>query len=472
MTRPRSSWSAARLTVIAVVVATLVAAGHPALARAADPVFGTPSIDAIFGRGIDVAQPVRLDGPPARVELLLRYADAPGPLVIEVPAPTSGGDVTLRYSVGEADGHTLPNTPVEARWRITPSDGSEAVVGPAASDVYDDQRFAWKTVSGDVVRVHWYEGDEAFGRRALDIGEQAIAETGKLLGVSETEPVDFFIYADQSAFYDALGPGTRENVGGQAVASIRTLFALIGPGSIDDPWVGIVVPHELTHLVFDSAVSNPYHFPPRWLNEGVAVYLSQGYDSSDRGSVARAARDGSLIPLAGLTGQFPTSAEQFFLAYAESVSAVDYFIRTHGQDALVALIRSYADGRTDDEAFQSAVGMDLAAFDAAWIADLGADTPVRYGPQPAPAGPQPAAWAGSPASGSPPPGSAATTAPSDGITTSPDPGAPAAPVPPSDAPGSPGPLLAEILVGVLVAIVAIAVALVWVRRRDRRRAAP
>ena len=77
----------------------------------------------------------------------------------------------------------------------------------------------------------------------------------------------------------------------------------------------------------------------------------------------------------GLTGQFPTSAEQFFLAYAESVSAVDFLIRTHGQDALVSLIRSYADGRTDDEAFTAAIGMDMAAFDAAWMADLGAETP-------------------------------------------------------------------------------------------------
>ena len=47
--------------------------------------------------------------------------------------------------------------------------------------------------------------------------------------MTETEPVDFFIYADQDAFYDALGPGTRENVGGQAHADIRTLFALIAP---------------------------------------------------------------------------------------------------------------------------------------------------------------------------------------------------------------------------------------------------
>ena len=137
--------------------------------------------------------------------------------------------------------------------------------------------------------------------------------------MTETKPVDFYIYADEASFRDALGPGTRENVGGEAIADIRTLFALIPPAQIDDAWVGIVIPHELTHLVFNTAAQNPYHFPPRWLNEGLAVYNSQGYVPSDRQQVDDAAKQGTLIPLDGLTGQFPTSAEKFYLAYAESV---------------------------------------------------------------------------------------------------------------------------------------------------------
>ena len=124
-----------------------------------------------------------------------------------------------------------------------------------------------------------------------------------------------------------------------------------------------VIPHELTHLVFDTAVDNPYHFPPRWLNEGLAVYESEGYGSGDRGigrGRGRERRRSSRCP--GSSGQFPTSGDRFRLAYAESVSAIDYLVRTHGQDALVALIGSYADGRTDDEAFE--------AGDRAWTSTL------------------------------------------------------------------------------------------------------
>ena len=80
--------------------------------------------------------------------------------------------------------------------------------------------------------------------------------------MTEEEPIDFYIYADPQAFYGALDPSTQENVGGQALSEIRTLFAQIAPGGADDAEVRRVVPHELVHLVFDTAVKNPYHFPP------------------------------------------------------------------------------------------------------------------------------------------------------------------------------------------------------------------
>ncbi|MEO5885390.1 MAG: peptidase MA family metallohydrolase [Candidatus Limnocylindrales bacterium] len=397
--------------VAVVACLALLAVLGAAPVRAADPTFGTPTIDAKFGQGIELTQPVTLPTTPFRVELLLTSGDDGVPLVTEVPPPTSPGAATLRYTLDVREGHILPNTPVVARWRITTEAGAPPVLGPEVRTVFDDDRYAWQTVEGDVVRVHWYEGSRQFAERALAIGEEAVAKTAALLGVTEDQPIDFFIYADQGAFYDALGPGTRENVGGQANADIRTLFALIRPSEIDDPWVGIVVPHELVHLVFDTAVGNPYHFPPRWLNEGLAVYLSQGYDASDRSSVESAGRKGELIPLDGLAGQFPTTADGFFLAYAESVSAVDFFIRTHGQEALLKVIASYADGRTDDEAFQAAIGLDVAAFNAAWLADLGAEVPIRYGPQPAPPGPQPAGWGGGVVGGPAPTGGAGVGAP-------------------------------------------------------------
>ena len=439
-----------RFAPILALAAVLV--GPAPVVRAADVEFGDPSTSATFGESIEFVQPIELGARADRVELRLTFPDGLGPQVVELPAPSGTGRQTLRYSFVFAEGgHLLPNTRIGATWRVYGEDDTTGSDGPTVDVTYEDDRVDWKTLTGDLVRVHWYEGNDRFGRRALEIGETAIRDTAELLGVTEDEPVDFFIYAEQDTFYDALGPGTRENVGGQANAGIRTLFGLITPGEIDDAWVGIVIPHELVHLVFDTAVDNPYHFPPRWLNEGLAVYLSQGYEPGDRNAVEAAARDGTLIPLDGLSGQFPTTRERFFQAYAESVSAVDYLIRTHGRDALVSLIRSYADGRTDDEAFRDALGVDVTAFGEAWLEELDAAPPQRHGPQPAPVGPQPAGWQGSGAT--PGPG-----APVASPTATPDAAAP------EPVEGDNGPAAALVLV-VLAAVLAIGAAVVLARRR-------
>jgi hypothetical protein len=396
---------------LALVLAPLIAVATPV--RAATIEFGRPTIQGSFDTGVVASQPVTLSGTIDRIEVLATFADSPGPSVMEVAVPSGSGQTTLTQPLGGPDQHILPNTPVRVRWRIT-ADGTTRV-GPEVRTVISDDRFDWRTLQGDVVRVHWYEGDQAFGERALRIGEREVEETAKLLGVTETQPIDFFIYADRDAFYDALGPGTRENVGGQANSEIRTLFADIAPSSIDDPWVDNVVPHELIHLVFDTAVHNPYHFPPRWLNEGLAVYLSVGYDVSDRAAVEAAAKAGDLIPLVGLSEQFPTGPG-FGLAYSEAVSAIDYLVRAHGEDTLVSLVTSYGDGKTDDEAFEGAIGMDVAAFDDAWLKDIGAKDPVKYGPKPALPGPRPSDW-GAAAVPSEAPGAADTAQP-DVVTES------------------------------------------------------
>jgi hypothetical protein len=391
-------------------------------AVAADAVtFGAPQASSAFGTSIEFEQPVVLATAPRRVELLLRTPGAAGPSVTEIETPASG-DQTLRFEVDLADGHIVPNTTFVARWRVTDADG-RAWLGPATSHTYADDRVAWKSLTGDIVRVHWYAGGDAFGRRALAIGDKAVAETAAILGVTETEPIDFYIYGDQDTFRGALGPGTRENVGGQAHSDIRTMFALITPAEIDDTWVDVVVPHELSHLVFATAIDNPFHEPPHWLNEGLAVYLSEGYKSSDRSAVEKVAVDGTIIPLEGLAGAFPTTRDRFFLAYAESVSAVDHIVKSYGRDALIALIRSYATGVTDDEAFKAALGVDAAAFEADWLASLGAAVPVRHGPQPAPPGPVPDGWSGAapnpsvaPGVGSsPPPGADRPSIDADGV---------------------------------------------------------
>lgn len=445
----------------AVLIASLLLGvlGAPDLARATHVSFGQPGATTVLGQPLVFSTTIEAARQPDRVELLLSL---PGDRAVTVlPADVSEGESQGQFAaVATLDGHTPPNTRLVYQFRVRDQEGE--TLGPSGEALVTDDRFAWRTVEGPVVRLHWYEGDDAFAQRALGIGENAIARASELLGVTETEPVDFFIYDTEPALREALGAGTRENVAGQAHQDIRTLFGLIEPQEIESDWVDTLVTHELTHLVFGTATENPYHGPPRWLNEGVAVYLSEGYTPFWRSTVEAAVRDGSLIPLEGLGGLFPTTAEQFRLAYGESVSAVDYFTRTFDEATLWQLVRSYADGVSDDDAFSAATGADLAAFNAGWMGSLGVDVPAPHGPQPGQPGPVPPGWDDAPAP-SPPGPSPSGSSPSEPVSSPATPGSPgAATTTPTAVPGMPenvdGDTGADaVLIGLLLVVAAIAV---------------
>jgi hypothetical protein len=442
------------------VLASVGVLVRPSGVAAADVTFGKPTADVAYGESIDFTVDVQSAAPLARVELRLGFPGALGPLIVDVPVIGGASTRTLHYQLDlTGGGHLVPNTPITATWAAFTAPGGDPVLSAPQTVRYADTTKEWQSLKGDLVTVHWYQGDKAFAEKALRIGDQAVKDTAQLLGVTETEPIDFYIYGDQASFRDALGPGTRENVGGQAHSDIRTLFALIEPQAINDPWVGIVIPHELVHLVFDTAVSNPYRFPPRWLNEGLAVYLSEGYGGSDRGLVRDAVSNRDLIPLVALGGQFPTDAAKTSLAYAESVSAIDYLVRTNDQQALLDLVAAYKDGLTDDEAFTKALGEDLAAFQAGWLAELGADAPEQYGPQPAPPGPLPSGWSG-PAPTSAPGVTPGAATPGAGPSAAPGPGTSAS------GSGDGGPSLAVIAAGLALVVVLVMGGLILARRRE------
>ncbi len=456
----------------AALAATLTAGlllGLVPVAAAAEPAtFGTPTAKSTFNTGIVFSQPITISQPIGRAEMLLTIADAIGPEVVDVPVTTDSGATTLTYTLDTSGpAHMIPNTGIVARWRLyAAGDPTAVALGPELRLIYADDRFQWKTTTSNLVRVHWYDGTDGFAAKALRLGEDEVVATSKLLGVTETQPVDFFVYGNVDDFYGALGPGAHENVAGTAFANIRTLLGLIPPDQIDDPLVAVRIPHEFVHLVFNTAADNPYHFAPRWLNEGLAVYQSESYGTSDRGQVRAAAAAGSLIPLDGLTGQFP-NGDDFFLAYSESVSAVDFMIRTYGSPALVKLIRSYGEGRTDNEAFKDALGLDMTAFGAAWFADNNATPKARSGPESAPPGPVPSAWLGAiPGSSGAPAGSGAIPG-NSGVL-----GGFASPIPGATPASSDSGLAQWIGLVVVIVIVGLVVIVVAARRRQKSERAP
>jgi hypothetical protein len=447
----RSHFQRAAATIACLALLTLGTTG-PALG--ASVTFGTPTVDSVFGKGITFSQPYSGGSSFREVDIVVTYPGSIGPAVSMVEDP---GTSSFTYEIDASEGQLQPNTRVTAHFEVIFSDGSTQD-GPDISVTYADTRFNWRTKSGSIVKLHWYSGSDSFASQALQIADQGVAKAMAFMGAKSTKPIDFFVYDNESQFRDALGPAVRENVGGLANTTTRTLFALIAPG--DMGYAQTVVPHELTHVIFDEITGNPYHYPPHWLNEAVAVYVSEGYGSYDRGLVSSAVKSGTLMPLAALGGQFPTSQAMFYLAYAESVAAVDFMIKKYGQTSVDKLLRAFGEGKSDDEAFTAALGIDLAAFDSEWMTSVGAKPVSSYGPQAAPTGPLPPGWTNTD-------GSVASPNPSTGVAASA--GATSPPDASNESGGSSGPPLELLLLAaVLVMAVGLGAAYALMMRQSRR----
>ncbi|MGQ9502792.1 MAG: peptidase MA family metallohydrolase, partial [Anaerolineae bacterium] len=174
--------------------------------------------------------------------------------------------------------------------------------------------------------------------------------------------------------------GAHDWTGGQSFTEHGVVVITVSPYDLD--FGLIAVPHELTHIVIDQATDNPYGDIPRWLDEGLAVYMSGELDSPFRGYrslVATYARQNRLMTLQTLSSSFPADPEQANQAYAQSGLVVEFIIQNYGKEAMAKLLSIFAQGSLYDDALLEALGVDTWGLDNAWRKNIGAPPLERPG---------------------------------------------------------------------------------------------
>ena len=80
-------------------------------------------------------------------------------------------------------------------------------------------------------------------------------QTGNYALFATTTPGNGATIEDKFPQCDPYGGSVKFNLPTPLSTAAVEYLANIAPDAVDDPWVRIVIPHELTHLVFDTAVS-------------------------------------------------------------------------------------------------------------------------------------------------------------------------------------------------------------------------
>ncbi len=127
--------------------------------------------------------------------------------------------------------------------------------------------------------------------------------------------------------------------------------------------------HELAH-VFTLQLSN--YRVPRWLTEGISVFEEHRRNPAwgreltlEFARRARAAARPSASRGCPRRSSIPSNLS---LAYFEASLVVEHLVELKGDEGLRTLLKAYADGATDAEAFTTAFGKSLDEVDASYNA--------------------------------------------------------------------------------------------------------
>lgn len=123
--------------------------------------------------------------------------------------------------------------------------------------------------------------------------------------------------------------------------------------------------HELTHILLGSTFRSDEDIP-RWLNEGVAMYVSREWSFNRISTITQAVLTDSLLPLSEITRTFPRQRKDVELAYCQSFYLISFMIAKYGREKFHNFIQYYSKERMFEEALLKIYGINLHRLEKSW----------------------------------------------------------------------------------------------------------
>ena len=219
--------------------------------------------------------------------------------------------------------------------------------GPADAYLFGKNKvhydsFDWQVYHSPHFDLYYYPEEELLASQTALLAEQAYARLALRLDHSPLRRIPLVLYSSHPSFQqtnvtpELLGEGT-----GGFTDIYRSRVVLPYTGSV--PQFRHVVAHELVHVfVLDMLFggSGPEHalrsfgqfnMPPLWFMEGIAEYLSTGWDAEAQLFLEDAVAGEYLQEL-----QFPFGG---FLVYKEGQAAISFLAERYGEGILPELLR-------------------------------------------------------------------------------------------------------------------------------------
>jgi hypothetical protein len=257
-------------------------------------------------------------------------------------------------------------------WFEVVVDGGQTVSSSREVFPYEDNRFDWQNRQSGPFRVHWYDGDAAFGQELLDVAQRGLQQAQSWLPVATpVEPdeiIDIYTYASKEEMRSTLLLGGTNWVAGHADPDMQLIVVSIPPGPEQSTEMERQIPHELMHTLLYLTVGPEYYKLPTWLIEGLAsvneIYPNPYYHTI---LSQAAARDG-LLSFSDICQNFPADASGAYLAYAQADSFTRYLFDQYGAEGLETLVETYRQSSELDcqDGTAKSLGVPLTQLERGW----------------------------------------------------------------------------------------------------------
>jgi hypothetical protein len=247
-------------------------------------------------------------------------------------------------------------------WLVKDSHENNVETSPISFQI-TDSRYSWNNLVQDKISLFWYSGDKNFANALMKTAQDSLTKLEQNTGVIPEKIINIYIYANNQ---DLLGSmiHPQEWTGGVAFTPYNIITIGISPIQLN--WGKSAMTHELTHIVINQVVYNPYNNIPIWLNEGLAMYSEGPLDSQYSDPLEYAITENSLLSIRSICSPFSAYTDKSLLSYAESFSVVEYLISTYGSTKLSELLKTYKQGNTFDGAFLEVYGFDIDELNDLW----------------------------------------------------------------------------------------------------------
>jgi len=228
----------------------------------------------------------------------------------------------------------------------------------------------WYFIQTKHFDIYYYKGSETIAEFAAHSAEKALASINGEFNYKLANRISILVYASHNDFQET---NTTDEYLSKGIGGFTEPFKnrVVLPFEGNYAKFEHVIHHELVHAVLQdmlfggtiqNIISRNINLQiPLWFQEGIAEYLSAGWDLNEDQFIRNAILSGTLPTLDRLDNYY---------AYRGGQSVFRYIAYKYGQEKIGQIVSKIQSTGNFTEGFRAALGIDFEELNERWLKDL------------------------------------------------------------------------------------------------------